>query len=75
MSIRYGRPNPDADAWYDPADGAVYAAGATVDEALEEQQRRHRQDQEAADADIVSIDSKPPAERRVTWLKASEIVI
>ncbi|MGI8311825.1 AAA family ATPase [Saccharopolyspora hattusasensis] len=77
MSMRYGRRNPDAEAWYDPADGAVYAGGASVDEALEEQQRRERQDQEAADADIVGIDSKRPADplRRVAWRRASEIAI
>ncbi len=74
MSISYGRENEDADAWYDPADETVYPTGTTVDEAVEEQQRRGQQDLEAAD--VVSIDSKrPDALRRVTWRKASEFRI
>lgn len=75
MSIRYGEGNPDADAWYDPADGAVYAGGETVDEALAQRQRREQQDREVAD--IVRIDSKRPAEpsRRVAWRKASGIAV
>ncbi|QUH04231.1 AAA family ATPase [Saccharopolyspora erythraea] len=77
MSIRYGDSNPDAGTWYDPADDTVYTSGASVDEALEQHQRRARQDHDAAGAGIVSFDSKRTTEpsRRVSWRQASEIAV
>ncbi|GAA2806492.1 AAA family ATPase [Saccharopolyspora taberi] len=69
MSVPYGRSNPDADAWCDPADGAVYPGGVTAAEGLAERTRRKQQDPDTAET------AGAGAGRRVVWRRASEIAV